>query len=119
MQLDLVTAGAGSVTLDLAASALGASAVSLTAGSVQTTRTTILRISLDSRTPAHLLGVEAVDLILAAGRAQAVGDSNAQCMAKIATAIDLVFMIRSSVAVVTPTSATCSCAAFAIAPVGP
>ena len=122
-ELDFVTAQGGSVTLDLSASAQGAGATSSTEGSVITAGSTILRVALDRQAPeaarARLLGVEPVNLIFAAGHAAATGDSNAQCSASLVTAVDLYFIMQSTVAAVTATSATCSCAAFAIAPVGP
>jgi hypothetical protein len=120
-QLDFVTAGSGSVTLDLSASAQGVGATSSTAGSVQTARSTLLRVALDGPdvARARLLGVDPVDYVFAVGQASANGESNAQCTASLVTAIDLIFIVRLSVAAVTATSATCSCAAFAISPVGP
>jgi hypothetical protein len=119
-QLDVVTAGAGSVTLDLSASAQGVGAISSTVGSVQTARSTILRIAFEGGVAgARLLRVDPVDYILAAGRASAMGTSNAQCTANLMMAIDLIFAIRLNFAAATTTSATCACAAFAIAPVAP
>jgi hypothetical protein len=119
-QLDSVSAAGGSVSLDLSASAQGVGAISSTAGSIQTARSTILRIAFEGGVAgARLLRVDPVDYILAAGQASAIGSSNAQCSATLATVIDLVFIIRLAAATVTSTSATCACAAFAIAPVGP
>jgi hypothetical protein len=118
-QLDVVTAGAGSVTLDLSASAQGAGSISSTGGSIQTARSTILRVAFESGLRARLVRVDPVDYVLAAGRASAMGTSHAECSATLVTAIDLVFIMRVGAATVTTTSATCACAAFAIAPVGP
>lgn len=120
-QLDAVTAEGGRVALELFATASGPAATSFTSGSLMTARSIILRVAVDHQAPetaqTRLIGISPVDYIFAAGNANSSGDGNALCSADFVGEIDLVFKLELALARLTPTAATCSCAAFAIAPV--
>jgi len=115
-ELDTVTAGAASVDLELAASAVGPKAVTSTQGTITSARTTVLRIAIDPSVPSlaavKVIGASTADLVLGAGAADAAGGTIAQCSA-IPTALGDFAALAQSRAT-TPSSATCTCSAFAI-----
>jgi hypothetical protein len=120
-QLDRVTAGSTTLSLELAAHAQGPTATTTTEGSVQGAPTTILLVATDPREPqgaqVHLLGALPVDLIFASGRATATGGNSPDCSAKIdiVDVANIAFITQMSSTITGANSATCSCAAFAIA----
>ena len=115
-ELDSVTAGGVGIDLELSAGAEGTTAVTSTQGSITTARSSVLRIAVDPSAPeparARLLGVAAVELVFANGKANAAGTSNAQCSAASAAFGDAIYVAQSKT--VTGTTATCSCSGFGI-----
>lgn len=120
-QMDSVTAGSLRVDLELSSDAQGPTASMSTQGSIRTAQSTVLRIAVDTSAPeaarARLLGVSTGELVFAMGKADAVGTSNAQCSASPVAVGDAAYVVQSRN--VLPTSATCSCSAFAIGIVAP
>ncbi len=115
-ELDMATAGAVGIRLDLAASADGSSAVTTTEGTIKTAHTTVLRIELDPSAPpeaaARLIDVSTADFVYGVGKAQAAGTENVQC-----SATPMAFgtaTITSESRTQTSVFAGCSCAAVAI-----
>jgi hypothetical protein len=115
-ELDLITAGAASIDLELSAAAQGPTAVTSTQGSITTAHSTVLRIAVDPSAPeaarVRLLGVSAAELVLAIGNANATGTSNVQCSANATPVGDITYVAQSRNA--TAISAICSCSALAI-----
>jgi hypothetical protein len=121
-QMDALTASGITASLDLTATATGPNVSTSTEGSVRTAHTTILSIDIEPSTDpsspgsvrARLVGELPADLLFAAGSAKASGASNAQCTANLNTPSTFAFLTQLSRRSITPTLATCSCAAFGI-----
>jgi len=122
-ELDSITAAAARIDLDLSAFAQGPTAVTSTAGSVGTGRTTVLRITTDPQAPAlahmRLVGTSTADIVFAAGHAEAAGASDARCTANLTPNGNFAYLAQSKTVSNTATSAVCSCAAFGISLVSP
>ena len=118
-EMDRVTAGLA-LRVDLASAASGPAAFAAVAGETHIGRTTMLDIVLDPAAPpaarARLTGTEAVEVGLGSGRASAAGD-DAHCTASVAAFGNIAFLHSLSSAAATPSSATCLCSVFAIAPI--
>lgn len=116
-QMDGVTAGRLRMDLELSAMAQGPSAMTSTQGSVTIGQTTASRVAIDPSAPmqarARLLGQSAVQVGIAAGKAQASGAKDATCSVTPAiTGSDYTILRQSQT--FTALTATCSCTALAI-----
>lgn len=122
-QLDRITAGGSTLSLDLSASAQGLNAFASTAGTIQSANTTIMQVDLSPGAPARVLSTTQAAVIIAAGQAIASGTDGAQCSANIQTTGTYSFLKVVSETTNLPPSApglpyvvTCACGALAIAP---
>ena len=118
-QLDKTTAGApGNLSLALAAFAEGPTATTSAEGSIRTGQTSILLVEITPQAPssyrAKLVGVAPADLVFASGSASATGDISANCSAQAKLDGQVAFFSQTTSMAVTPSSATCSCGAFAL-----
>ena len=118
-QLDRVSAGGTnlSVNLSLSATAQGPTATTSTQGSLLSAPTTVLLVNIDPQPGAGQISLQAVqpmDVTFASGQATAAGGTNRGCSASIDVidASNIAFLTQTNSATVTPTSVTCSCAAF-------
>lgn len=119
-QLDRITAGGPTLSLDLAAAGQGQNAFASTTGAIRSADTTIVQVDMTPGAPAHLLSTTPATVIIAAGQATAGGTEGAQCSAGIQTTGNFSFLRVVSENANLPPSAgvpyavTCSCSALAI-----
>jgi len=118
-QLDRVSAGGTnlSVNLALSATAQGPTATTSTQGSLVSAPATVLLVNIDSQPgpgQISLQAAETMDVTFASGQATAAGGTNRGCSASIDVidASNITFLTQTNAAAITPTSVTCSCAAF-------
>ncbi len=121
-KLDALTASGITATFSLLATATGPNVSTATEGSVRTARTTVLRIDVEPAADplaegavrARLVDEIPADLLFAHGSATASGSSNAQCTATLSTPSTFAYFQQMTARSITPTLATCACAAFGI-----
>lgn len=120
-EMDQVTAGSLTLSLDLAAAATGPAAFAHTQGATRIERATMLKLAPVPGAPpqaqARLLGEQAAEIAIGSGRAAASGDGTASCTARVDALGEIAFLRSISAATIAPGSATCLCSLFAIAPI--
>lgn len=116
-QMDVITAGSSTLLINLTANASGPSAGTQTVGEEHTQDARIMAVGYDRRTTAlaHLSGIP-VTLFFATGKATAIGADHADCSASTAIEGDFLAYLHAATHMVTPVTAICACAAFAVAP---
>lgn len=102
------------MSLELSAVAEGLTATTSVQGSIHTGKTSILLVEITNPYRAKLVGVAAADLVFASGSATATGDTAASCSAQATLDGGAAFFSQTGSMTLTPTSATCTCGAFAL-----
>jgi hypothetical protein len=112
-QLDSVTAGTSSATIDLVALARGTTASTSTAARLNSVQAMILLLGSNPRR----LTQQMVDITYGSGTAEAEGDIEARCSATPRIDGPTLYASTTSTQITKPSLAVCSCALISISPV--
>jgi hypothetical protein len=119
-EMDRVTAGGLALSVDLASAAQGRFARADTAAQARIARTTLLKVAPVEGAPARaglrLQGEVPAAIGVGSGQAAASGDGAKSCAARAGALGDIAFLHSLVMTASTPSSVTCLCSVFAIAP---